>query len=496
MAEQTSMKFFNPRISQDQFLSGLTSAASGIGIAVPILLSLVIAHDQQFNWRFVSLAFACLGITTAYVAVKIFRARRGSISLNPSIAFLLTCSTVLTLVFGDLATYHWSGEMFIATLVLPMIFFAVIGDSHMLFAGWLVTAAAVAICLSAEHLPADVFGARFLVYSCLGGIAGLMVAPMIRKLHNRFRSRDALSDLTKALATAESIDSALAECMPVVRTVIPCQSAVLYAHVFEPEETLTRLCSWSRDEQQIEPPPLSDLPQRTDLATGARVIGARCFVPAGYTSAGELMLVIDGVDTKKVSPFFVEEAASGLSSSLLLMTARLAYVSDLRHESRTDPLTGLANRRALEERLELVTAQASRSGAPVTVAMIDLDHFKSFNDLSGHQCGDELLRLLSEALTQRLRAQDLLARYGGEEFCVVLPDTDLLAARIVLEQLRAIAPTVIVDGRAATISVGIAEWHPGETTNTLLERADRALYVAKEQGRDRVVAATQLIAAA
>ncbi len=489
------MRFFNPRISQDQFLSGLTSAASGIAIAVPILLSLVIAHGERFNWGYVSLAFAMLGITTAYVAVKIFRARRGTISLNPGLAFVLTCFTVMTLVFGDLATYHWSGEMFIACLVLPVIFFAVIGDNHMLFAGWLVTAAAVALCLHVEHLPSDIFWARFLVFSSLAGVAGLMVAPMIRKLHNRFRSRDALSDLTKALATAESIESALSECVALVHTVIPCDSAVLYAHGAEPQPALSPVAEWSRDDATpIEVPTPQELPAGVDFAIGARLVGSRCFVPAGYSSAGELVLVIDGIDVKQASAFFVEEAAGGLSSSLLLMTARLAYVSNLREESRTDPLTGLANRRALEERLGLVTAQASRSGAPVAVAMIDLDHFKLFNDLSGHQSGDELLRLLSDALDRRLRAQDLLARYGGEEFCVVLPDTDLLAARVVLEDLRAIAPTVLVGGRAATISAGIAEWRPGETTALLLERADQALYVAKEQGRDRVIVATALTA--
>jgi diguanylate cyclase (GGDEF)-like protein len=271
---------------------------------------------------------------------------------------------------------------------------------------------------------------------------------------------------------------------------------VLYAHALGPDEGLTVVAGWSRDDQPIEPPPLRELPDRADLATGARLHGARCYVPAGYTSAGELVLVIDDIDTKKVSPFFAEEAASGLSSSLLLMTARLAYVDNLHHESRTDALTGLANRRALEERLQLVTAQASRSGAPITVAMIDLDHFKDFNDRFGHQSGDELLRLLSDSLSARLRAQDLLARYGGEEFCVVLPDTDLLAARVVLEELRSRAPTVEVDGRAPTISVGIAEWRPGESTDALLQRADQALYAAKEQGRDRIMTAGQLPAAA
>jgi len=490
------MKFFNQKISQDQFLSGLTSAASGIAIAFPILISLVIAHNQTFDWRYVSLAFASLGVTTAYVAVKIFRARRGSISLNPSIAFVLTSFTVVTLVFGDLATYHWSGEMFVAALVLPVIFFAVIGDNSMLFAGWSITAVAVGICLHEEQLPTNVFWARFLVYASLCGICGLMVAPMIRKLHNRFRSRDALSDITKAMATAESIDSALTECMAVVHTVIPCESAVLYAHASEGADELSVVARWSRDDRPVQPPALEELPQRADLAIGARLVGSRCFVPAGYSSAGELVLVIDDIDVKQVSPFFAEEAASGLSSSLLLMTARLAYVSNLRRESRTDPLTGLANRRALQERLELVTAQASRSGAPVAVGMIDLDRFKDFNDRFGHQSGDELLRLLSDALSGRLRAQDLLARYGGEEFCVVLPDTDVLGARVVLEELRALAPKIDVEGWAATISVGVAEWLPGESAETLLERADRALYAAKEQGRNRVITASSLRAAA
>ena len=482
------MKFFSSRITEDEFLAGLGVASIAISAVIPIMIAITITIERPYRWQFVWMSLGVLSITTVYVAWKLARARRsGTVALSPTVAFVLTCLTVVTIVLGHLAAYEWTENVFLAVLVLPMLFFAVIGDNRMLFAGWVVVTIGLAIDLGVEHLRPDVFWAALELYAALNLIAALMISAAVRKLHFRFRSRDALRELTKTFAGADSVETALADCLPLVRTVVPCTRAAVYDRAGG-TIGLTPIVQWCAPGRRPITIDQGDI-ARFDLAAGATVVGRRCLVPAGYLNARELVLVLDGIDIRQASPLFIAEAANGLCSSLLLMTARISHLSGLRHESRTDPLTGLANRRALEERIDFLTAHAARSGATLTVAMIDLDHFKHFNDRFGHQSGDRLLRALADNLSRRLRAQDLFARYGGEEFCVVLPDTELTDALTLLEAMRETTPTILHDRFAPTISAGVAEWAPGDTTGTLLERADKALYAAKAAGRNRVIGA-------
>jgi diguanylate cyclase (GGDEF)-like protein len=151
--------------------------------------------------------------------------------------------------------------------------------------------------------------------------------------------------------------------------------------------------------------------------------------------------------------------------------------------ARTDALTGLPNRRAWDEALEREIARAGRSHSAICVLLLDLDHFKQFNDLHGHPAGDSHLKQVAALWRERLRAADLVARYGGEEFAVLLTDTDLSRATQVAETLRSCVPG------DATVSAGVAEWHGAESGVELFARADRALYEAKRRGRDRTVEA-------
>lgn len=158
---------------------------------------------------------------------------------------------------------------------------------------------------------------------------------------------------------------------------------------------------------------------------------------------------------------------------------------DSRRLALHDPLTGLANRRLLGMELERNFALAKRYARPLSCLMLDLDHFKRYNDANGHVAGDELLRAVARAIASSLRETDITARYGGEEFCVLLPETGLESAVIVAERVRE-----AVRGVGITASLGAASYGRGLALSTdLVEAADRALYMAKEAGRDRVVAA-------
>ncbi|MGI9386266.1 MAG: PleD family two-component system response regulator [Methyloligellaceae bacterium] len=158
----------------------------------------------------------------------------------------------------------------------------------------------------------------------------------------------------------------------------------------------------------------------------------------------------------------------------------------------TDPLTGLHNRRYLENHLSNVVEGAKRTGSSISIMLVDIDFFKSVNDTYGHQTGDVVLKKFAARLCDNVREVDLPCRLGGEEFVVIMPDTDLATARFVAERLKtciAEEPFLIGDLSPLTVtaSVGVASVHNGVySPNLLLERADNALYCAKREGRNRV----------
>lgn len=169
-----------------------------------------------------------------------------------------------------------------------------------------------------------------------------------------------------------------------------------------------------------------------------------------------------------------------VTAELVTTLERDRLRAELASQASTDPLTGLANRRSWDERV--THAVADTGDSPVCMAILDLDHFKDFNDSHGHQSGDLLLREVAAAWMRNVRTGDLLARLGGEEFGLLLAGCGLADAGRLLDTLRGSVP------RGQTVSIGVCERRPGESVSTWYGRTDRALYRAKESGRDRVVA--------
>jgi diguanylate cyclase (GGDEF)-like protein/PAS domain S-box-containing protein len=168
---------------------------------------------------------------------------------------------------------------------------------------------------------------------------------------------------------------------------------------------------------------------------------------------------------------------------LMVVRERAQLLTRMEDMARTDELTGLHNRRAWDDELSREAARTRRSGERFSIALIDLDHFKGFNDSHGHQAGDELLRQAGAAWRAAVRVTDFVARYGGEEFAVLLPGCPPDSAYEVVERLRALTPM------GQTCSAGIAVWNGEESTDEVVSRADAALYAAKRAGRDRIALA-------
>ena len=167
-----------------------------------------------------------------------------------------------------------------------------------------------------------------------------------------------------------------------------------------------------------------------------------------------------------------------------------------RAEANTDQLTGIANRKNFDNCLRNAAMEAMKSGEKLSLIMADVDHFKKFNDTWGHQLGDQVLKLVAATLQSCVKGQDTTARYGGEEFVIVLPRTDINGAMSLAKNIhRAVKSKKLVkrstgeDVGHVTMSFGVAEFEPGEGLENFVNRADAALYAAKDAGRDRVLPA-------
>jgi len=159
-------------------------------------------------------------------------------------------------------------------------------------------------------------------------------------------------------------------------------------------------------------------------------------------------------------------------------------------EADTDPLTRLANRRYMEENVPKMLKDANDRGLPVSVLLLDLDHFKQVNDTYGHSVGDEVLKVIAKTVQSRIRGSDVAVRYGGEEFILFLPGSSPREAELVAERVRftvaSFDATFIAPQLKLTVSIGLSEYAHGEPWQQVIERADRALYRAKQAGRNRV----------
>jgi diguanylate cyclase len=218
---------------------------------------------------------------------------------------------------------------------------------------------------------------------------------------------------------------------------------------------------------------------------------------SGNMSKDEIDMVVrsirDGTQTMMRQNQILEER---LSQSSQLMKELQRDLEQVRKEALTDSLTNLANRKAFDTEIRRIAKEADETGATFSLVMMDIDHFKSFNDNYGHQVGDQVLRLVARTLVEGVKGRDLAARFGGEEFSIILPETNTQGALKVADYLRkAVAGKEVINRNTGsklgriTLSGGVAQYLPGEEIDDLIGRADAALYTAKHNGRNQISAA-------
>jgi diguanylate cyclase len=235
----------------------------------------------------------------------------------------------------------------------------------------------------------------------------------------------------------------------------------------------------------------------TDNSTQIKALGA---VSSQFKASDDPRPIIEKLVTELSK---ATTRATALEAKFHATSQELDKIRDSLKEaeerSNTDALTGLANRRLLEDFLRTAQIAAMEKEQPLSILMIDIDHFKDFNDKYGHQVGDQVLRLVAKVLQENLRDLDLAARYGGEELVAVLPGADLIACTNVAERIRCRISEAGLTRRttgqkiaSVTVSIGVSQFRLAESAETMIERCDRGLYEAKRLGRNRTVTENEL----
>lgn len=256
---------------------------------------------------------------------------------------------------------------------------------------------------------------------------------------------------------------------------------------------------------------LREVGQRVEEAVG-RMLDYLSHASQGTSNYGAALENFSGcLSTNDPTPGQINEAVAAILTETRTMTdlnrqleRRLASsgreirqlrdaLDSLQREASTDALTQLANRKTFDSVITRAVRDADYTGRPLCLVMVDVDHFKSFNDTYGHPLGDQILKLIGRSLVETIQPKDTAARYGGEEFALILPETDLEAAIVIADDIRLrVAGRRVTNRRTGetlgqvTLSAGVAQFVAGETITSLVHRADEALYLAKREGRNQV----------
>ena len=384
-------------------------------------------------------------------------------------------------------------------VMLPILWLAIYGSRAQL---WLAVGAtaltffAPLILVGAPQYPANGWRGSA-IWVAIGLLAGSATQSRVDQSRHRSADVDALGAITRALTTGSDPRPEL--CAAAQRV-----SGAAFVLLFETDVDGTLVATAGTDGVDLGPirtdPRVEVSATAQAWRTGTRIYiadvasdprasarlaehsgaHAMLFQPVTRDGRRKAVLVIGFYESRKRVPesemYLVELLAAETGAAI----DRADLVGLLAAQSRSDPLTGAANRRSWDEEMDRELARARRTGDPLTVALLDMDHFKAYNDTFGHVAGDVLLTDLVTAIRAELRTGDVIARWGGEEFALALPDCDLEQAQTIAARLLVVVPG------AQTASIGLTQARTQDTPRDLIDQADRALYAAKDGGRNQI----------
>ncbi len=463
-------------------------------------LTLILPHSSMFNdgalWSNIAIAYA------GSVAIAAAAGRLPPWSLNVLVGVGTLVITRAIYYSGDLSSFYslwyvWVGlyAFFFFDRVWGVVHLAIIGAAY----AWALTQVTQPTPLARWVMTMG----TILIAAVLMDVLATRVRRRAAEADARAQAMAAVANVAHELARRTSVEAAApAVCDAAVDVAgakgamlwepTPDGSSLMITAATEPGVAGTRLPFVNRPSGVVRAYSTGEsffaartqanpnVDQRVAEAVGA---GSALFQPVSRDDAPIGVLAVYWAQPLERLDDEIAQVIHLLAVEAAIAIERAETLSRLEHVARTDDLTGLANRRSWDEHLGRELARAKREGAPLAVAMLDLDYFKDYNDRHGHQAGDRLLKEASAAWQGLVRDTDILARYGGEEFALALPNTDLDRATAMLERLRAVTP------ENERSSAGVVCWDGAEDASSLIDRADRALYAAKRGGRDRVVAA-------
>ena len=461
---------------------------------VPILLTVTFLDHQQVRWGYLFGAVACIVVSISFQLIYAALTRgTASVVSQANSWFIIACLALAGLACIELSTAT-PAALYTPAMLVGVIFVAIVGDRRMQLVVDLFALALIAVIGWVQGLRGAEFGVSMFIYASTIAVVNFICARTVGSLTEQINFTLALDSLNECFddvgldasrSTADTFAEIFSQGLPYVSCILPAERVAVF-HRSGSVGRFALMAAWPS--LDIDCSDLARLPAVSNaLAHNTVELEPRyCVLPVGYASDGELVMVIERSQPDVRTDPHTAEAAGLLAAAFLRVTSRANFVNGLHTESRTDPLTGLANRRSLMERIEMEMAHALRADTPLTLAMIDLDHFKEFNDRYGHVVGDTVLRSVAAMMVSNTRDQDTVARYGGEEFCLILPDTDLVGGHHLLDHLRAGGRDSTTE-LGVTLSAGLTSWDGIEDPLSFIERADRALYRAKSAGRDQVV---------
>lgn len=476
---------YKGRVVTPQMLASMMRIIGVLYIAFPFYLAGIYLYRRgHIQWYTSVTEYSLLLVLFAMAMVDMRRAKQGRWDrFSPWFGFGQVCGG---LALATVINYTAGGDttVYRLLLLLPAIAAAIMGDEVMITTIWILTVVALGFVTYHQTHAVDTTGWLVAVWGV--AMAGALIS--IDLVVDRFLEGIRISDALRTLASREiSIwPEGIRESLPEVAVALEVKQVDAVA--VGAGGNVSLIGSWP-DSIGAGSIAGSESEIREALEI-AHPLDRDDAILVPVRSAVEPHMVLIAHRRRKSTFFNFEEegtTAQTVAGLVAGMGDRAALILSLRHQARSDPLTGLANRRVLSEALEIEISRSRRTGNPLSVVMIDIDFFKSYNDKFGHQAGDELLKLFAQRLSHRIRASDMVARYGGEEFCLVLPATTAQGAVNVIDDIRRDGPVCDTNNNHVTFSAGVSQWDGNEDIGSLIARSDQALYAAKEAGRDCVM---------